>query len=78
MAVGRCLLLPFPGAMEGLCLCLTAWETLVLGHLACDGAESPEQLAHSTWAAGEQDRSSPPVPAREDLPLSDAWGWAGL
>lgn len=60
-----------------LSLCLTAWEMLALGHLACDGAESPKQLAHSTQAVGEQDRGSPPVPG-QDLPLSDAWGWAGL
>lgn len=40
---------PPPRCHEGsLSLCLTAWEMLALGHLACDGAESPEQLAHST------------------------------
>lgn len=79
MVVGWCLLLLPPRRHGGsLSLCLTAWETLALGHLAYDGAESPEQLTHSTQVVGEQDRGSLPVPGQEDLPLSDAWGWAGL
>lgn len=41
---------------RSLSLCLAAWETLVLRDLVCNGAESPEQLAHSTQALEEGDR----------------------
>lgn len=39
-----------------LSLCLAAWEMLVLWDLVCDGAESPEQLNHSTQALKEGGR----------------------
>ena len=37
-------------------LCLAAWEMLVLWHLVCDGAQSPEQLSHSAQALEEGGR----------------------